>query len=102
MDALEPKDAVRAAALERVPGIDDGARVFCDHLEVERLVCRGDHDAVRRAQGACPEWLSTHRVSGMYDGWDVGVRVADLGALAGEDLHQIQGRRLAHVIDVGL
>ena len=48
---LDPKDAARAASLEDVPAIDHRARMAGHESEIEQLVRRRDHHAIRGPQG---------------------------------------------------
>src|SRR5882672_9567620 len=69
---------------------------------VEALVGGRKHDAVGRAERARSKWLRSAQLPAVPQRRDVGIAELYARSLLLEDLDQVEGRRLADVVDVGL
>lgn len=93
--------------LHRIAGVDDERRPSGELREVEGLVVGSDDDGVLGADGFLVPRQGFHALplrvlAGGPDFRDVGIEVGDLGAECLETVEQLEGGRLAHVIDIRL
>ena len=90
-----------------IPGVDDEIGVVGDGLEIESGVVGGDDDGVLGGEGFRVEGQGggagpVHVLASRADDGDMRIVVGDSGAEFLEAIHEREGWRFTHVVDVGL